>query len=408
MKKTSLIIFTITLILNACTTPPTPTPIPTATLAPPTQTPLPPTPDLDDILPLEIAEEYTLATDNNETFYLQDKDGNIIPEISIDIDRNIFFGEENMPADLRIEGEQLLISQDGKTLIFDGKEWTHIPKLPEDLPNNWAIADETHIVDKDGNPLFVFVETVNEANDETLSEEVAEGTTNEGESGKKEGAWIKDFPRVDILQYDQCKSTIEDYKKDGPMDQHIQRLIDEITPTMDWKKIKNDIVFTMINGFLVYSPDFDHDSVQFDNEDTNPFIRRKDGFFCELTHEGNKYLGMIYLVLDNNDNRQKIYPIKLALPLHRNGVPLSEWQISDQINTWINKMNVSVIGVDDKRNEADKNDSLFFPTGSTDQKRISDVFRSIWNTIDPSPLELLKDDLLMTDTIDIPDENWYR
>ena len=126
MKKTTLAIFTIVLILNACATPPTPLPMPisTATLALPTQTPLPPTPDLDDILPPEVSKEYTLTTDNSEIFYLQDKDGNIIPEISIDVNGNILLGKEKTPVTLTLEEDGILAitTEDEKILVLDEKK----------------------------------------------------------------------------------------------------------------------------------------------------------------------------------------------------------------------------------------------------------------------------------------------
>ena len=173
MKKIIFIILVAILLLNACASPPTATPPSTLTPLPPTQTPLPPTPDLDDILFSEVSEKYTLVRDNNERFHLQDEDENEIPEISIDIKGNVFFGEEDMSVTLVLveDGSLTLTTKDDETLILNGEKWVEIIKnLPEDLPEGYIYNNPNEdrenligatITDAQGKPLYKYVEARN-------------------------------------------------------------------------------------------------------------------------------------------------------------------------------------------------------------------------------------------------------
>ena len=325
MKKTTLIIFAIALILNACATPPTPTP--TATLAPPTQTPLPPTPDLDAILPSEIAEKYTLTTENNETFHLQDKDGNSIPEISIDIDGNFFFGEENTPANLEIENEELLITQGDKTLFFNGEEWVDfIDNLPEDLPEGYIFTNPNEnsenligakITDAQGTPLFAYFQ-----GDEAEEEE-----------------WIKDFPRVpEITNYADNPLTLEDFES-GEHYYWLESLLPDILETVDWDNMKEGVTLGYSGDFLCYTskntPHWD------DPNEVPPFLRDTSTFGLLTTPNGNRYISLPLLELDK-ETKTGVW-IEVFYALQNSYGPFSDDSIEKLIGFW-KSQKVTLIG----------------------------------------------------------------
>ena len=239
MKKTILIISTIALILNACATSPVPLSTPTATLVPPTRTPLPPTPDLDDILPPEVSKEYTLETDDYEIFYLQDEDGNIISEISIDVNGNILFGKEKIPVTLTLEEDGILAitTEDEKTLLLDGKKWVEIIKnLPPNLPDGYFYNNPNQnkenligatITTAEKKPLFAYFR----------------------KNGSEEGEWIKDFPSCDIDHYYECVVTEEDIES-GKYFTWLELQAQIMANEIDWDNISSDDFDTVGWGYV--------------------------------------------------------------------------------------------------------------------------------------------------------------
>ena len=385
-KNTLLIIFTTILILTACATPPTPAPIPTATLAPPTQTPLPPTPDLDAILPPEIAEEYTLRTDNNETFRLQDKDGNILPEISLDIDGNIFFGEENTPANLEIKNEELLITQGDKTLLFTGEGWANIPnQFPKDFSKDWTITAES-ITDKDG---VVKYELDIEAMEWVKAVE------------KYEGA-------VRIKDYSDNPLTLEDFEPGGKVDTFFAKIKPEIMAQIDWEDVDDSFEFRTIDGAFTY-PWRDDGATQFENFRTNPFIRDFSKFgisafgeiIAKFEEKEYRYIFMPLIIIDVEN--KDIYFIKLAMPLQKDGKPTSQGEIDWNTSAWENEMHLSLIEFGAKPFQAETDDPLFMSmdellkSGGLSDQVFSELVNKPMSEVNLILLDKLKNQIFMTE-----------
>ena len=369
-------------LLNACATPPTviPTQTPSPTLVP---TPLPPTPDLDDISRSKITGEYTLVTDDNQIFHLQDKDGNTIPEISIDIDGNIFFGEENTPVSLVFKNKNLTITtKSDETIRFNGEEWVNIPEFPSDLdiPEGAYYLNETHIVDKDGKPLYVLP--------------------------TEEGEWIKDYPRnLELGDFRQNQLTPEDISE-GYIAHFFDAILEpELQAKTDWDVVKDWAMNAM--GWLMYR-DYDKNLVKFPDPEIAPFI--KDTGFCgELVVGKNRYLYILFTLRDVDNQSIEYFNTSLALQI--DGIPMTEAEIKDSIRILEEEMNFYPLTMGPWPDGALQADPLVEPQwdrDSDDFNLMMEIFTDIVKKGDMSRISELRHLIFLTQATEIKEDNrWY-
>ena len=392
MKKTTFIILAAILLLNACASPPPATPPSTLIPLPPTQTPLPPTPDLDDILFSEVSEKYTLVRDNNERFHLQDEDENAVPEISIDIKGNVFFGEGDIPVTLLEEDKSLtLITKDDETLIFNGEKWVELIKnLPEGLPKGYIYNNPNEdrenligatITDAEGKPIYVYVETAN-------------------------GEWIKDYERIfNLSDYENNQLTMEDISG-----KHIETFFEAILKSefqekTDWNKVK-DWPFTAAGGYFKYWADSTKNVVKFPDPETAPFIKGT-GFCGELVVGKNRYLYILFALRDVDN--QGIEYVNLAAPLQKDGIPLTEVEINDMIRILEEEMNFFIIGFDATPLDATQEDPLFSPQVNEARGLMSEIIGHIARTNitgDVSRISELNHLIFLTQGIEFSEDDW--
>ncbi|MCP4139448.1 MAG: hypothetical protein GY755_04010 [Chloroflexi bacterium] len=342
MKNTTLIIITITLILSACAPPPTLAP--TETPAPPTQTPLPPTPDLDAILPSELSGEYILTTENHEIFYLQDKDENDIPQISIDISGNTYFGQDKTPVNLEIKNGHLFIAQDDKILIFDEKEWLSLPKnLPGNLPDGYIFSNPNEnpenligakITDAQGKPLFAYFQR----------------------DGVEEGEWIKDYPFVpEINNYKQCQVP-EEEMLDGTFLRWLESIA--ITLKFDPEKVI-DVDFGFIGNTLGYNIT---NAPQFGTQEKNPFDNSVVFCYTETTNNDGEVLPYAVMPVFFWDREtEDVYPVIVVFAGYNPMDKENPFNIQEDFDAW-KEQNITLIVASDQLPFGKGTDPLVAPT----------------------------------------------
>lgn len=393
MKKIlSVILLTVILvILTACTAsstatvepPTTQTPASTPTSLPPTPTALPPTPALDGLL--LSGETLSTTTDGVPRYALSNAGW-----------------EPIAPEDLRdelanLEGWGYAQSEQGALQIVDldgNFVWTEMNgvwiQLPPELRDGWQVINKgQNIVDANGKPLYVF------------------STEEDG----KEGEWIKDYPRVDIMQYYENQLTMEDLAPGSTVDLFFERVRPEILAGIDWDIVEKDMMWANIQGTFSPRPDFDNDTVRYGNTETNAFIRDWKAF-GEITVDGNRYLFMPLIMLDTDD--QTIHFVKAAFPLQKDGVPLGSADLSWNIRYWKEEMNVTPLDYNARPVEAETDDPLFLNNleGTPNRQRMTDITFTIVQALDKgdiSTMDEIKDIIWMVKIRYSPKEvNWYR
>jgi hypothetical protein len=386
VKKNLFVILltAILVILNACTAPSTTAVVyPTQTPAS-TPTPLPPTPALDGLL--LSGETLSTTTDGIPRYALTRTGWEPIPP-------------EDLSDELaNIEGWNYVQGKQGGLHIVDLEGdpiWIEIRgvwiQLPPELPEGWQVIDNgQNIVDANSKPLYIL------------------STEEEG----KEGEWIKDYPRVDIMHYTENQLDLEDFAPGGTVDLFFERVRPEILASIDWDRIDADKVeWATVSGAFTPRPDFDTGKPRYTNKASNAFIRDFNAF-GELVVGENHYLFMPVILFDTDD--QTIHFVKAAYPLQKDGVSYDKETIRRRIDTWLNEMNVTPLSFNAKpNNDAEQDDPLFLPNLVPETRELMiEVTRPIvvgnrdGDLI--SNMDQLKDIIWMSLIFYLPDGNWFR
>ena len=99
---------------------------------------------------------------------------------------------------------------------------------------------------------------------------------------------------------------------------------------------------------------------------------KKDTGFCgELEVGKNRYLYILFALRDvDNQNHEQV---NLAVPLQKDGAPLTQAEIKDMIRVLEEEMNYFVIGIDATPMDATQEDPLFLPQRNEERDLMTEI-----------------------------------